>query len=82
MNDDDTPGDPSDAHASSADTDVDRPDGVVDEATKRSGLPPGAGTRGDDDDDRLSGAAREAAPYDDAPADGKFAPDADNPPPP
>lgn len=41
-------------------------------------LPPGA----HDDRDNIPGAVREARPYDDAPADGKFAPGAHNPPPP
>lgn len=41
-------------------------------------LPPGV----HDDRDNIPGEVREARPYDDAPGDGKFAPDADNPPPP
>ena len=41
-------------------------------------LPPGS----HDDRDNIPGDVREAQPYDDAPADGKFAPGADNPPPP
>ncbi len=47
---------------------------------KRESLPPGADTRGDDES-RLRGSDREAAPYDDAPAEGRLAPGADNPPP-
>lgn len=41
-------------------------------------LPPGAHL----DHDEIPGNVREDRPYDDAPADGKFAPGADNPPPP
>lgn len=40
-------------------------------------LPPGAHP----ERESTPGNVREAQPYDDAPADGKFAPDADNPPP-
>lgn len=47
---------------------------------KERGLPPGADTRGDDES-RLRGNDREAAPYEEAPAEGKLAPGAPNPPP-
>lgn len=65
---------------SSSETDPDLPDGVVDDDRRARGLPPGADTKGDEDD--LPGQVREAAPYDDAPAEGRLAPDGDNPPPP
>jgi hypothetical protein len=47
---------------------------------KRSGLPPGASTKGDPDS-TLRGSDRERAPYEEAPAEGRLAPDGDNPPP-
>lgn len=47
---------------------------------KEQSLPPGADTKGDPDD-RLRGSDREAAPYEDAPAEGRLAPGGDNPPP-
>lgn len=50
-----------------------------DQRKKRS-LPPGSDTKGDEQS-RLRGNDREAAPYDDAPADGHLAPGADNPAP-
>ncbi len=64
--------------AFASDTDPDEPDGVVDDHTRKRGLHPGAETRGDDE---APGQVREAAPYDDAPAEGRLAPDGDNPPP-
>jgi hypothetical protein len=47
---------------------------------KAEGLPPGSDTKGDPTS-RLRGNDREAAPYEEAPAEGHLAPDADNPPP-
>jgi hypothetical protein len=47
---------------------------------KRSGLPPGASTKGDPDS-TLRGSDRDRAPYEEAPAQGRLAPDGDNPPP-
>lgn len=47
---------------------------------KKESLPPGAGTKGDPES-RLRGSDREAAPYDEAPAEGRLAPGGDNPPP-
>jgi hypothetical protein len=49
------------------------------DAERRRGLPPASGTRGDDDE--IPGDVDRAAPYEDAPAEGRLAPDADNPPP-
>ena len=50
----------------------------MDQPDPNESLPPGASTK---DDDGLEGSAREAAPYDEAPAEGRLAPDADNPAP-
>lgn len=47
---------------------------------KQESLPPGADTKGDEDS-RLRGNDREAAPYEDAPAEGHLAPGADDPAP-
>jgi hypothetical protein len=57
-----------------------RPTEDPEDRRKKKRLPPGSDTEGDPDS-RLRGNDREAAPYDDAPADGRLAPDADNPPP-
>lgn len=58
-------------------------DGDLDHAerdeARQGSLPPGSGRRGEPDD--IPGDVREAAPYEDAPAEGRLAPDADNPPP-
>ncbi|MGB3411051.1 MAG: hypothetical protein WBA45_07615 [Microthrixaceae bacterium] len=46
---------------------------------ERKDLPPGAGTKGDDDD--ISGNAGRTKPFEDGEAGGKLAPGGDNPPP-
>ncbi len=51
-----------------------RPDDVW-----RRGLPPGAGTRGEEDE--IPGDVDRVAPYEEAPAEGRLAPDSDEPPP-
>jgi hypothetical protein len=60
-------------------SDADRTEQERTDRTKEDELPPGADTRGAEGD--ASGAVREAAPYEEAPAEGRLAPDADNPPP-
>lgn len=45
---------------------------------KRAGLPPRASTKGDPDS-TLRGSDRDQEPYEEAPAEGRLAPDADNP---
>ncbi|UDY37505.1 winged helix family transcriptional regulator [Dermatobacter hominis] len=62
----------------------DRPDeeraaGPRPDSTRRRDLPPASGTRGDDDE--IPGDVDRVAPYEDAPAEGRLAPEADNPPP-
>ena len=46
---------------------------------KKSSLPPGSNTRGDEDD--IDGNAGWGTPSEDAPGEGRLAPDGDNPPP-
>jgi hypothetical protein len=47
---------------------------------KGEGLPPNSSTKGDPGSS-LRGNDREAAPYEEAPAQGRLAPEGDNPPP-
>ena len=49
------------------------------QSEKKESLPPGSDTRGEDDD--IDGNAGWGAPFEDAPAEGRLAPDGDNPPP-
>lgn len=49
------------------------------DAVRKRSLPPGSRTRGDEDE--IPGDVDRIAPYDEAPAEGRLAPDADNPPP-
>lgn len=53
--------------------------GRTPEREKRESLPPGAGTRGEDDE--VPGHAGWGTPSEDAPGEGRLAPDGDNPPP-
>jgi hypothetical protein len=73
--------DPDDTDGADA-RDVDPDEVGVDphDTDKLAGLPPGASTKGDPHS-TLRGSDREAAPYDEAPAQGRLAPGADNPPP-
>jgi hypothetical protein len=57
-----------------------RPYAAPTDEERKAGLPPGAGTRGDPDD--IDGNVRHERPFEDAPGEGRLAPDADNPPPP
>jgi len=59
--------------------DPDREPGVRTADEKRSSLPLGAGIRGDDDE--IPGTAGWGTPSEDAPGEGRLAPDGDNPPP-
>ncbi len=60
-------------------SDEDLEPGVVSDETREEGLPPGSDTKGDDE--QIPGTAGWGTPYEDAPAEGHLAPDADNPPP-
>jgi hypothetical protein len=85
MYDDDHPtGNPTGSDGDTGDTGddtgsaADEP-GRPSDSEKKSSLPPGADTRGDDDE--IAGNAGWGTPSEDAPGEGRLAPDGDNPPP-